>query len=155
MSTPAFEIRSLGDFRTWLKQHGADPGPWFGCIGPDHRSLLIARDEVYAGIANGAQAKFPLFPLTLPEQKPAAAVGDWWRETLAQVNTYFLRHMGLGLVAVVRLGAWEAVSDWCLNRPKEEWEPISYADFRRVAGQHESAMLYEHQFTGISVRPTK
>lgn len=154
MSTTAFEIRTLGEFRTWLKQHGSDPEPWFGRIGPDHRSLLISHDTEYVGVANGMQVRLPLSPLELPEPKPAAAAGDWWRDTLALVGTYFVRHRSLGLVAVVRLGAWEAISDWCLNQPKDQWEPISYGDFGRLAGPNASAMMYEHQFTGISVRGT-
>jgi hypothetical protein len=150
------EIRSLKDFRAWLRDHGRR-GAWFGRVGFDERSLLVSRERVWKFQWNQSTPdELPLYPLALPKMAPASAAKDWWHDIFEQRICEFFRNRGLPLYCIVRVGTWRALPDWCVNRSKDDWEVMTPEAFEAEVGPTVwREMLREHGFLGFSIREVR
>jgi hypothetical protein len=150
------EIRSLKQFRAWLREHGGR-GEWFGRIGFDERSLLVSRERVWKFEWNRyTPDELPLYPLALPRITPASAAKEWWHEIFEQRIGEFFRNRDMPIYCIVRVGTWRALPDWCVERSKDDWEVITPEAFEAEVGPTLwREMLHEHGFLGFSIREVR
>jgi hypothetical protein len=59
----------------------------------------------------------------------------------------------MSIYALIRVGVWRVLPDWCAERTKDEWEIISFEEFEKEVGDELlRAMMLEHGYLGFSIR---
>jgi len=153
---PVTEIRSLKAFHSWLLKYG-QRGEWYGRIGFGERSLLVSRDRSWKFQWDQyTPDELPLYPLKLPPPSPASKAKAWWHDIFEQRVGEFFRNGPMSLYCIIRVGTWQALPDWCVERSKDEWEIIAPKLFEAEVGPELlRAMMFEHGFLGFSIREVR